>query len=257
MDEVSRRGLAVAAVTALAAIGTMAPSKPAFAGGIPTFDAATVAELVSILNTNMEALGINEEQLTNMVEQLTTLQSQLKEAERTYQSITGVKNKIQGLFDGDITPRKLAARLNDLRSGGRMLNNRVGGRLTELSEEFDVMSGQDFFGDEEDTVRTRAHDLLSGSSMAALAVAEENFAGAGEAFERYDRYRDEIGSSADLKTSMDLNTRVQVENGMMLAQILQSLATQSQVSAAETTTSLRGMEVGRRVEGSVTKEFDE
>ena len=82
--------------------------------------------------------------------------------------------------------------------------------------------------------------------MAGLAIAEEGFAGAGEAMQRYDGYRQEIGSTEDLKESVDLNTRIAIENGMMLATLLQTLSAQGQLDAAVVNQSLRGQDTVAR-----------
>lgn len=82
--------------------------------------------------------------------------------------------------------------------------------------------------------------------MAGLAIAEEGFAGAGEAMERYDGYRQQIGATDDLKASVDLNSRIAIENGMMLATLLQSLSAQGQLDAAIVNQRLRGQDIVAR-----------
>ncbi|WP_282611326.1 type IV secretion system protein [Pelagibius sp. Alg239-R121] len=254
---VPRRALITAAVGAVTMAATLAPSKEAHAGGIPTFDAATFGELVALLVTNKEVLSVNDSQLSNLIDQLATLKQQLDQAQQTYNSITGIRSKIENLFSGDVSPRRLAASLNDLTLSGQILNNRIRNRISAINEDFDVMTGQEFYGDEEETVRTRLFDQITNSSTAAQVVAEEHFETAGETLERYDTYRKELGAADDLKASMDLNTRVQIENGMLLSQVLQSFATQNQLNAAQATADLRSRERTERVSGNPAEIFEQ
>ena len=64
--------------------------------------------------------------------------------------------------------------------------------------------------------------------------------------QRYDGYRTQIAATDDLKASVDLNSRIAVENGMMLAALLQTLSAQGQLDAALVNQNLRGQDVVAR-----------
>ena len=236
-----------AAILTVAAIGFVGLQNQSNAQGVPVVDPAGLAEMITLVNSNAEIVGLNTQVLDNTILQLQELQEQVRQARATYNSLTGARDQITGLFDGDITPRRLSNSLTDLSLTGRSVNNRLSTHMEELRVDFQPLDGLQALGRSEEDPVTRSHDLVSGSSMAGLAIAEEGFAGAGEAMQRYDGYRQQIGSTDDLKASVDLNTRIAIENGMMLATLLQTLSAQGQLDAAIVNQSLRGQDtVARR-----------
>lgn len=243
---------AATAIATVFVLGTGAA--PASAGGVPTIDTASIAELIAIANQNAEMLGVQSETLVKAAEELETLRAQYAEIQRTYGAITGARDQIVGLFSGDITPRRLANSLGALTNSGAVLNNRARARLGEIAEQYQVMEGREFFNSDEEDVRTRTYDLVSASGVASMVTAEENFSQAGEAMERYDAYRQEIAKASDMKASIDLNTRVQVENGMMLAALLQAVTADARSQAARSLLDMRGAEIVERVSGYFSKE---
>ena len=235
---------ATAATLALA--GFVGTSNTASAQGVPTYSATEHAELIALLNSTGEMVQLDTQMLDNALLQLNELQEQLRQARATHNSITGARDQISGLFSGDITPRKLASSLTTLSMTGKSVNNRLGNHMEALKVDFQPLSGVQALGRTEADPLTRSHDLVSGASFAGLAVAEEGFAGAGEAMQRYDGYRNQLGATEDLKASVDLNTRIAIENGMMLASLLQTLSAQGQLDAAIVNERLRGQELVAR-----------
>ncbi|WP_162946886.1 type IV secretion system protein [Ruegeria sp. EL01] len=235
---------ATAATLALA--GFVGTSNTASAQGVPTYSATEHAELIALLNSTGEMVNLDTQMLDNALLQLNELQEQLRQARATHNSITGARDQISGLFSGDITPRKLASSLTTLSMTGKSVNNRLGNHMEALKVDFQPLSGLQIFGRDAEGPATKSHDLVSGSSLAGLAIAEEGFAGAGEAMERYDGYREQISATDDLKASIDLNTRIAVENGMMLATLLQALSAQGQLDAAIVNQRLRGQDTVAR-----------
>lgn len=235
-----------AAVVALALAGFVGTADTAKAQGVPTYSVTEHAELIALLNSSGEMVGLNTEILDNALLQLNELQEQLRQARATHNAITGARDTIGNLFNGDITPRKLSSSLSQLSMTGNSVNNRLSNHMEELRVDFQPLSGLQALGVSAEDPATRSHDLVSGSSMAGLAIAEEGFAGAGEAMERYDGYREQISATEDLKASIDLNTRIAVENGMMLATLLQTLSAQGQLDAAIVNQRLRGQDTVAR-----------
>ena len=232
-----------AAIVALALAGFVGTSGTVSAQGVPTYSVTEHAELIALLNSSGEMVGLNTEILDNALLQLNELQEQLRQARATHNAITGARDTIGNLFNGDITPRKLSSSLSTLSMTGNSVNNRLSNHMEELRVDFQPLSGLQALGVSAEDPATRSHDLVSGSSMAGLAIAEEGFAGAGEAMERYDSYREQISATEDLKASIDLNTRIAVENGMMLATLLQTLSAQGQLDAAIVNQRLRGQDI--------------
>lgn len=217
------------AVAALAiSVGTVI-STPASAKVLLVHDPKAIAELISLLNTGLDQLD------------------QLKE---THGAVTGGRPDIADLFGENVDPQRIANSLTDL-LGGNAVNAQVGSRISELRSNLSVMTGAEYYGGDGSDVRSQMYDLVNGTSLASMAVNEENFAGAGRAITRYDTYRKEIGKTADLKASVDLNTRVQIENGQTLAMILQTLTSQGQVTAAQITAGVRSTELSKRKSGTI------
>ncbi|MFA3919376.1 type IV secretion system protein [Ruegeria hyattellae] len=235
-----------AAVVALALAGIVGTADTASAQGVPTYSVTEHAELIALLSSSGEMVGLNTQMLDNALLQLQELQEQLRQARATHNAITGARDTISNLFSGDITPRKLASSLSTLSMTGSSVNNRLGRHMEALKVDFQPLSGLQALGQAAEDPATKSHDLLSGSSLAGLAVAEEGFAGAGEAMERYDGYREQISATDDLKASIDLNTRIAIENGMMLATLLQTLSAQGQLDAAIVNQRLRGQDIVAR-----------
>ena len=232
-----------AAVAAIALVSFVGSIETAQAQGVPTYDVSSVAELIALVNTNREMLGIDGEILTNATNQLAQLQEQLRQARATHNALTGARGTISNLFNGDITPRKLSTSLTALTTTGKAVNRRLSNHIESLTTEFQPLTGLQVLGRTNPDPLTKSHDLVSGSSMAGLAIAEEGFAGAGEAMHRYDSYRTQIAATDDLKASVDLNTRIAIENGMMLATLLQTLSAQGQLEAALVNQRLRDQDI--------------
>lgn len=233
-------------VAAVALAGIIGLPDKASAQGVPTYSATEHAELIALLNSTGEMVNLDTKMLDNALLQLNELQEQLRQARATHNAITGARDQISNLFNGDITPRRLASSLTTLSMTGNSVNNRLGNHLEALKVDFQPLSGLQALGRSDADPVTKSHDLVSGSSLAGLAVAEEGFAGAGEAMQRYDGYRQQIASTEDLKASIDLNTRIAVENGMMLATLLQTLSAQGQLDAAIVNERLRGQDLVAR-----------
>lgn len=234
------------AVVTLALAGLVATSDKANAQGVPTYSATEHAELIALLNSSGELVQLDSKMLDNALLQLNELQEQLRQARATHNAITGARETIGNLFNGDITPRKLFSSLSTLSMTGNSVNNRLSNHMEALKLDFQPLSGLQALGRSEADPLTKSHDLVSGASFAGLAVAEEGFAGAGEAMERYDGYREQISATDDLKASIDLNTRIAIENGMMLATLLQALSAQGQLDAAIVNERLRGQDIVAR-----------
>ncbi|WP_299985886.1 type IV secretion system protein [uncultured Ruegeria sp.] len=235
-----------ATAVALALAGFVGTSDTVSAQGVPTYSATEHAELIALLSSTGEMVNLDTQMLDNALLQLNELQEQLRQARATHNAITGARETIGNLFSGDITPRKLSSSLSTLSMTGNSVNNRLSNHMEELKVDFQPMTGLQIFGRDAEGPATKSHDLVSGSSMAGLAIAEEGFAGAGEAMERYDGYREQISATEDLKASIDLNTRIAVENGMMLATLLQTLSAQGQLDAAIVNQRLRGQDIVAR-----------
>ncbi len=231
--------------TLLASVALIAGmNTPVKAGGVPTFDGATVAQLGQQLAQLGQIEGVNKSQLVTLGKQLVTLGQQLKVFEDTYGSITGARDAVANLFKGNLSEAQIAITFEQLRNVADLPDD-LKGRFKALDSSFGFVDGQGFFGDSENTQRATVFDLQQSAVKTEIVISEKVFEDAATAFERYDGYREALGNASqnnDLKASIDLNTRVAIENGENLAKIMQMLATQSRSNAIADATNLRTLQ---------------
>ena len=229
----------LAGAAALALTLALRPAQPAQAGGVPTIDAAAVGHLITSLQNQSEMIGLDVKQLENLVRTLKTVQQALAVAEDQYDALTGAREAIAELMAGDLSRFQLAMTLDDL-NDAIGTTGEVGARVAEIDALFGFKTGAELYGSPqaeeggavEPSAREVVHDLGTAAVKTELVVAERTFAAAAEAMARYEAYREALGTrTPDLKASVDLNTRVQIENGQNLARILQMLAAQGQAAA--------------------------
>lgn len=216
----------------IAAIATgVAVSAPAVtrAGGVPVFDGSNLAEAIAMVNNGID---------------------QLKQLETTYGALSGIRDEIAGMFKIDPEVLKLGNSLASLTEGGADVNSAVSARIDGLRTSLDIMNGADFFGDAEDA-RVQLFDMVSNTGLSTVAVAEENFKQAGAALGRYETYRQQIGKAEDLKASIDLNTRVAIENGQVMAALLQVMSADANRTAVAATSAIRNSENTSRKVGTL------
>lgn len=213
------------AVAALS-MGLLGPGTKAQANGVPVFDSSTFAQVVAYITQHAEQMDIDLSQLENLISQLETLQSQ-------YEAITGARDAVAGLLDGDPSKLKIAQTLRALNDLDGVAGE-IGERAGEIDALYEILSGEQLYGDPDDSSRETVYDAQSDAIRSAMIVSEESFSDAAEGFDRYDTYRDALsGETPDLKASIDLNTRVQIENGEMLVRILQAISANGFLSATE------------------------
>lgn len=189
--------------------------------GVPVRNDLALAELISS----------GQKQLDQLME----LQGQLK-------AMTSNNAWITDLFP-DLGTKRIADSLASIAQSGGVLSQEI----QDLKDQFLVINGAEIYGSGNDGFRAQLHDALSGSALAGIAVSEHAFSQGDSAMLRLDEYRSQIGNTSDLKASVDLNTRVQVDNGVLLAQLLQLLSSAANREAHELNHSLRQTERATRL----------
>lgn len=228
-------------MAALSMAAMMGMGSPARAGGVPTFDSATLSQLTQHLVKLGQIEGVNAKQLTTLVSQLTTLRNQLQVIEDNYAAITGSRDAVAALFKGNLDEAQIAITLEKLRNLNGV-SEQVRARYAALDETFEFLDGKRFYGTESETPRSLVYDLEQMSVKTEIVVSEQVFADAATAFEHYETYRETLASAEsnpDLKAAIDLNTRVAIENGENLAKLMQMMAVQSQRSGVMNAAMLR------------------
>lgn len=244
------------ASAALAAALGLAPAHEARAA-IPVIDLRAITQQIAQLDQMLEDFGIQSDLLDSAQEQLAKLQEQFDKLEEIRGVLTGERDIIDLLMGGELddllggTFTNVAASIQAVQTGDwSQLVGPNAGRMREGIEAvlddagFDAATlatmaagnpdgrgPADPEGDPGDGVGTDevaqrlATQATTGATMSAAAqVSHEN---AGVAAERIETLVAAIGDQPDLKASIDHNTRVTAELGIVMLEMLrlQSVAT--------------------------------
>jgi len=217
--------------SALTAALILLPIGPAVPQGIPVIDTSQIAQVIAQLQQQLKDYEQQIEQFKKLEEQLTNMQQRL-------QAITGAKG-ISSILNGtaDKTARTAA---NDLQSivtgaiGGSNIAGNVGNMntiISDLKTRFDLGDLTDF--NTSDVAADKAIASLAGSGLAAVATAEDSYQRANAAVGRINTLVDQIDSTADLKASVDFNTRVNAEVAVLLLEILRVQSAQTNAAGMQ------------------------
>lgn len=211
--------LSLKAMTAAAAL-TFAPMQ---AKAIVVFDPAAVAEAIS----------------NGLI-----MADQYIELQRTAIANTGFNQWVTDMFP-EIDERSFGGSLDGVFDGGGA--STISDKITGLRDEFNVLDGSALFSRDNDTIRSQLHDELSNATLSTMAMSDQAFTDAATSLANLEEYNERIGTTAGTKESIDLNTRVQIENGMLLAQLLQTMAAQTSQQAHQTNNAMRMQERLQRI----------
>ncbi|MDO5757210.1 MAG: type IV secretion system protein [Rhodobacterales bacterium] len=198
-------------ILTIATASTVLIAGAARAQGVPVFDAGSIAQAVSQLNQM-------KQDYLNQIEQLTSLKDQLT-------SMTGAKG-ISGILNGapDIAARDSADSLSSIMSGA-MTGSAIPGnssaltaRIDELKTTFDLPDINSFLSSS--TPQDRALATQAGAGLTAVATAEDTYGRANASMGRVNTLIAGIDSTADLKASVDYNTRMMAELAVLLNESL-------------------------------------
>lgn len=211
--------------TALIISLTLFPASSAVLQGIPVIDTSQIAQVIAQLQQQIKDYEEQIKQLTTMNEQLTNMQQRL-------QAITGAKG-ISSILNGaaEKTARQAASDLQSIVSsaidGGNIAGNvgNMNSVITDLKARFDLGDLTNF--STSDVASDKAIASLAGSGLAAVATAEDSYNRANAAVGRINTLVDQIDSTADLKASVDFNTRVNAEVAVLLMELLRVQSAQT------------------------------
>ena len=102
-------------------------------------------------------------------------------------------------------------------------------RIGELKDTFDLDDLSAYFSS--DLAQDRALATQAGSGMATVATAEDTYQRANASMERINTLIDGIDDNADLKASLDYNTRMMAEVAVLLNENLRLQAAMTSFSA--------------------------
>lgn len=197
--------------TALTLVAALAPLAGAQAQGVPVIDPTAIAEAIK----QLEQMRRDYEA---QIDQLTTLRDQLE-------GITGDKG-ISGILNsptdqaGRASADSLASIMDGAMTGAAIPGNSgpLASRIGELQSTFGLPNVSSFLGSE--LPQDRALATQAGSGLAAMALAEDTYGRANASMERVGELIARIDGNADLKASVDYNTRMLAEVAVLLNESL-------------------------------------
>ena len=220
-----------------------APMSSAIAQGIPVIDTSQIAQVIAGIQQQLKDY---EEQ----IKQLTTMQNQLTNMQQRLQAITGGKG-ISSILNGtaEKTARMAASDLQSIVTsaidGGNLSGNigDMGSVISDLKSRFKLEDLADF--DSSDVAADKAIASLAGSGLAAVATAEDSYTRANDAVTRINSLVDQIDSTADLKASVDFNTRVNAEVAVLLMELLRVQSAQTNATGMQALQNARDGQASR------------
>lgn len=200
------------------------PVSTAIPQGIPVIDTSQIAQVIAQLQQQIRDYEEQVKQLTNMQQRL--------------EAVTGAKG-ISSILNStaERAAREAATDLQSIVSaaiGGGNISGNVGNMNTVISDlktRFDLGDLGDF--DSSDVAADKAIASLAGSGLAAVATAEDSYTRANAAVGRVNALVDQIDSTADLKASVDFNTRVNAEVAVLLLELLRVQSAQANAAGMQ------------------------
>lgn len=202
------------------------PAPKAKAQGTPVYDASNFSQMLSQLDSMSRDYQKQLEQLDQAVKQAnamtgprnmgslnnSTLESELRRyLPTTWQETMHMMNA-QGLGSAGVGTQSL---------------------YNSLTQTFKPLPGSEFLPDDPSGPIAQALDRRNNTTYAAMAASEQAYNNISTRIEAYENMLEELNSTTDLKASVDLQSRIAAENGMILNELIRLQAMQMQQKAAE------------------------
>lgn len=214
-----------------AALGFLMPSV-SLAQGVPTVDTQNIAQTIKQLQNMLEDLGVQNEQLDQLLAQVDALEKQLKQFEDLYSSLTGARDIVGLVMDGDLNgllDGSVAGVVSTISAGlNGDWSGLTSGKSVNMRKTMDeVLTASGF---ESGTVEAMGQSSVPGAKRAATqatsgamvaAVGEQIHVESGESLQRVEKLVGMIPEMDDLKASIDLNTRVTAELAISMAKLIE------------------------------------
>jgi type IV secretion system protein VirB5 len=242
------------ATTALLAVLSLAPGAQA---AIPVIDVGSIAQQIAQLDQMLEDFGIQMDLLDAAQDQLAQLEAHYDKLVETYEALTGERDIVDLVMGGELD-NLLGGNFTDVVASIQAVqqgdwSQLVGPNAGQMREEIEGVLEQagfdaatlerlaagnpsgagpsdptgtpgDGVGTDEEAQRIATRATTGATMSAAAQVTHEN---AGQAASRIETLVAGIGDQPDLKASIDHNTRVTAEIGIIMLEMLrlQSVAT--------------------------------
>lgn len=215
-----------------------------------TLRVAGIATMLAMVSSNAGAQGIpvydnaqnvNQlQELVHMVEQIENMAQQLEAAREGNLAITGTRN-MGSLLNGSTearmrryAPDSLEDLIN-ITESGNVSSSAYGTRSTynRLYSEVNPVTTAELNPSNPSYTSAVAYERNVNTTLAAMAATDGAYGNAARRTETYEAMLSELNNTPDMKASIDLQTRANIENGMVLNELTRLLAIQTQLLAAE------------------------
>ena len=207
----------------------------AHAQGIPVYDASSFMQMAT--------------QLESMSKDYQKQMEQLEQAVKQANAITGPRNMgslNNSPFDSDLRrylPNTWEQTLNMMNAPGLGNSGSATRSLyNNLSTTFKPLPGSEFLPSDPTGPISQALDRRNNTTYAAMAASEQAYNNISSSIDTYENILHELDNTPDLKASVDLQARIDAENGMKMNELIRLNALQIQQNAAsdnETLTNYR------------------
>lgn len=250
------------AAATVAALSMIPWQNTAHATGVPTVDAAAIAEeirqhaveMAEEARQHIEELAQEAQhharELAEMINQLNEMRAQTQELVRQYQEQVRLFNSIASIRSfGDVF--KVFARVNnqlEYGSLGNLIEATTGEEVSIPGEIADAMGGLrqlynlDGLKDFATTGRLRNETAadLGKFGLILASLGEQGMNAHQERTERTNALRDQVGQQEDLKAAVDFNTGVQVEILQALNELNMRLSSMASLEGRQAIESVKG-----------------
>lgn len=199
---------------------------PAHAQGIPVYDAAGYAQMLSELEKMTQDYQKQIEQLSEAVKQTNALTG-----------TRGMGTLANGSLEADLRrylPNTWQETMN-MMGASNLSGSGLGtqGTFSDLYSAYEPLKGSDAIATDPSGATAKALDRRTGTTFAAMAAGEQAFNSIPRRMETYETLLTELDNSQDLKGSIDLLARISAENGFILNEMMRLNAIQIQQRAAK------------------------
>lgn len=208
------------------------------AQGIPVIDTASIAQTLISLNNQAQSLINDATQISNQVQQLTNLQSQLQNMQQRLTAITGIKD-ISSILNNSASQvqRQAAGSLQDILNSALSGTGITGGNAGRLNSSISRLKTDFSLPDlsalrSSDVPRMRAVANVASVGLTAAATGEDGYTRSNEGMQRVNELIGRIDTTPDLKSSIDLNTRMNAEVAQQMNEVLRLLAVTASAQGA-------------------------
>lgn len=197
-----------------------------FAEGIPVYDASSFTQMVT--------------QLDQMSKDYQKQLEQLEQAVKQTNAITGTRNMGSlgnSAFESDLRrylPTTWQETMNMMSANGLGFSATGTQEIyNDLLSTYKPISGAELMTTDPNGTISRAFERKNNTNYAAMAAAEQSYNNVSKHIETYENMLGEINTTIDLKASVDLQSRISAENGLLMSDFLRLQAIDMQQKSAE------------------------